>query len=161
MTKMATIHEQNQSVESVMAPEQETKSIQQLELILKREGSQPQLIGANNEAITIPESVYQVLRQVVHAMALGKIVSIAIQEQELTTQQAADFLNVSRPYLIKLLEQGDIPYIRVGTHRRVRFEDLMNYKQQRDVKRRKGLKQLTQFLQEEGFYDEESSEIDQ
>ncbi|WP_044500436.1 helix-turn-helix domain-containing protein [Nostoc sp. PCC 7107] len=158
---MATIPKQNQPLESVMAPEQETKSIQQLERILKREGVQPQLLGATGEAITIPDSIYQVLRQVVHAMALGKVVSIAIQEQELTTQQAADFLNVSRPHLIKLLDQEQIPYIRVGTHRRVRFEDLMNYKQQRDVKRRKGLKQLTQFLQEEGFYDEQSSEIDQ
>jgi excisionase family DNA binding protein len=71
----------------------------------------------------------------------------------MTTQQAADFLNVSRPYLIKLLEQGEIPYIKVGSHRRIRFEDLMEYKQQRNSKRREGLKELTEFLQDEGFYD--------
>lgn len=53
----------------------------------------------------------------------------------MTTQQAADFLNVSRPYLIKLLEQGEIPYIKVGSHQRIPFTDLMKYKEQRDMKR--------------------------
>ncbi|MBH8566495.1 excisionase family DNA-binding protein [Nostoc sp. CENA67] len=151
---------QNLPVESVMAQENETSSIKHLEKILQLEGSLAKLVG-NGEEITIPESVYQVLRQAVHAMASGKVISIVIQERELTTQQAAEMLNVSRPYLIKLLEQGEIPYIRVGTHRRVRFEDLMKYKQQRDNKRRKGLKELTEFLQDEGFYDEDSSKLDQ
>ena len=128
--------------ESVIAQDQEAPSIKQIERILELEGSQPKLVGANGEEITIPESVYQVLRQAVHAMASGKVISIVIQERELTTQQAADFLNVSRPYLIKLLEQGEIPYIMVGTHRRIRFDDLMKYKQQRDHKRRQLLQEL-------------------
>ena len=148
-------------LESIMAQKQEAESIRQLENILNLEGSQAKLVGANGEAITIPESVYQVLRQVVHAMALGQAISIAPQEQEMTTQQAADILNVSRPYLIKLLEQGEIPYIKVGTHRRVRSQDLMTYKQQRDIMRREGLKEMSQFLQNEGFYDEESFEFNQ
>lgn len=151
---------QNTPLESVMAQEQEAASIKQLKNILELEGSPAKLVGANGEAIPIPESVYGVLCQVVRAMALGKAISIVTQEEELTTQQAADFLNVSRPYLIKLLEQGDIPYILIGKHRRVRFEELMKYKQQRDIKRREGLKELTEFLQDEGFYDEESSELD-
>lgn len=151
---------QNLPVESVMAQEQDSLSIKHLESILQIEGSQAQLIGANGEQITIPDSVYQVLRHVVHAMASGKLVSVVIQDKELTTQKAADVLKVSRPHLIKLLDQGEIPYIRVGTHRRVRFDDLMKYKEQRDSKRREGLKQFTQFLEAEGFYDE-SSELDQ
>ncbi|MBC1236840.1 helix-turn-helix domain-containing protein [Nostoc sp. 2RC] len=139
--------------ESVMSPEQEAQSIKKLERTLKIEGSQTKLIGANKEEISIPYSVYQVLRQAVDAMALGKVVSIVIQDRELTTQKAADFLKVSRPHLIKLLEQGEIPHIMVGTHRRVRFEDLVKYKQQRDVKRDQLLTELTQMSQEAGFYE--------
>lgn len=140
-------------LESIMAQKQEADSIRQLENILSLQGSQAKLIGANGKAITIPESVYQVLRQVVHAMALGQAISIAPQEQEMTTQQAADILNVSRPYLIKLLEQGEIPYIKVGTHRRVRSQDLMTYKQQRDTKRSNLLDDLIQESQDMGFYE--------
>jgi excisionase family DNA binding protein len=73
----------------------------------------------------------------------------------MTTQEAADILNVSRPYLIKLLEQGEIQYIKVGSHRRVNLLDLMKYKEERDKKRHKGIKELSQFLQEEGFYNEQ------
>ncbi len=143
----------NMPVESVMPPEQEAQSIKELERILTIKGSQAKLVGANGEQITIPESIYQVLRQVVHAMALGQAISIVPQEREFTTQQAADFLNVSRPYLIKLLEQDAIPYVTVGTHRRVRFEDLMSYKQRRDMKRDQLLTELTQMSQEAGFYE--------
>jgi excisionase family DNA binding protein len=160
-TMKTIISGQNLPVESVMAQEQESSSIKHLESILQLEGSHAKLVGANGEEISIPNSVYQVLHQAVHAMALGKVISIVIQERELTTQQAAEQLNVSRPHFIKLLEQGEIPYIRVGTHRRVRFEDLIKYKEQRDSKRREGLKQLTQFLQFEGFYNDESSKLDQ
>lgn len=147
--------EQNKLLESVLPQEQETHSIKQLESILKLADSQLNLVAVNGETIPIPESVHKVLRQVVQAMASGKLVSIVIQEQEFTTQQAADFLNVSRPYLIKLLEQGEIPYIMVGTHRRVRFEDLKQYKQQRDSKRRKFLQELIEMTEEAGLYEDD------
>ncbi|MEI6441668.1 MAG: helix-turn-helix domain-containing protein [Nostocales cyanobacterium ELA583] len=152
---------QNLPLESVIAQEQEQLSIKYLESILQLEGSQPKLVGTNGEEIPIPESVYQILHQAVHALALGKIISVVIQDRELTTQKAADLLKVSRPHLIKLLDQGEIPCIRVGTHRRVRFDDLMKYKEERDTKRREGLNQFTQFLQDEGFYNDQSSELDQ
>ncbi|MFH7029934.1 MAG: helix-turn-helix domain-containing protein [Heteroscytonema crispum UTEX LB 1556] len=144
-----------QPTESVMAKQQEVQSIKQLERILQFEGSQAKLIGANGEQIPIPESVYQVLRQVVHAFVSGQAISIVPQEREITTQQAADFLNVSRPYLIKLLEQGEIPYIMVGSHRRVRFEDLMKYKQQRDANRSQLLQQLIEMSEEAGLYEDD------
>lgn len=147
------ISKQNMSLDSVISPQIEAQSIKELERILSVKDFQAKLVGANGEKITIPEPIYQVLLQVVHAMASGKAISIIPQQQELTTQQAAEFLNVSRPYLIKLLEQGEIPHIKVGSHRRVRFDDLMKYKQQRDTERSKFLDQLIAESQEMGFYE--------
>lgn len=149
------------SVESVVAQEKEAQTFNELERILQIEGSKVKLLAANGEQIDIPESLHQVLHHVVQAFVKGRIISIIPENCEMTTQQAADFLNVSRPYLIKLLEQGEIPHIKVGTHRRVRFQDLMKYKEQRDMKRRQALQELTQFLQDEGFYDEENCELDE
>lgn len=139
-------------LEPVLATEKEAQVIKHLDLLLGSKTSQAKLVGCDGEEIVIPESVYFVLRQVIHLMASGRAVSLVPLEHELTTQEAADLLNVSRPFLVKLLEQGEIPYIKVGSHRRIRFEDLMAYKQQRERERRQCLKELTQFSQDEGFY---------
>lgn len=71
----------------------------------------------------------------------------------LSSQEAAEFLNVSRPFLYTLLDRGQIPYTMIGTHRRIRVEDLMEYKRQRDSQRRQALRELATFSQELGFYD--------
>ncbi|MES1023317.1 helix-turn-helix domain-containing protein [Gloeocapsa sp. BRSZ] len=112
------------------------------------------LVSPKGEEILVCESTYQVLRQVIEAIKAGRAITIVSHEQELTTQQAADLLNVSRPYLIKLLEQGEIPHIKVGTHRRVRFQDLMQYKEQRDSKRSELLQQLISISEEAGLYED-------
>ncbi|MBN3907191.1 MAG: helix-turn-helix domain-containing protein [Nostoc sp. NMS1] len=147
------LSDQNLSTDSSITTEAEVEAIRQLEHILNQENSQLKLVAANGEEITITDSVFRVLREVVQAMASGKNVSIVTYNPELTTQQAADLLNVSRPYLIKLLEQGELPYIMVGTHRRVKFENLRKYKQQRDTKRRQLLDELIAESQELGFYE--------
>ncbi|MCA9804072.1 MAG: helix-turn-helix domain-containing protein [Cyanobacteria bacterium HKST-UBA02] len=116
---------------------------------------QARLIGPEGQEIPIPEPLYRVLEQVVPLLAADMAVSIVPVGHLLTTQEAADLLNVSRPHLIKVLEEGAISFERVGTHRRIRFEDLMEYKHKRDKDRRKALKKLTQMAQEAGLYDEE------
>jgi excisionase family DNA binding protein len=152
---------QKASPESVLVQEPEKELIDQLEQILSRESAQPKLVGSNGEEILIPESVYSILRQIVHAMASGQAFSVELHNRELTTQEAAELLKVSRPFFVKLLKEGAIPYIEVGKHRRVLFQDVITYKEQRQVKRRQGMKELSQFLQEEGFYDEGVCEIAQ
>jgi excisionase family DNA binding protein len=116
---------------------------------------QARLVGPEGQEIPLPDPLYRVLEQVVPLLAADMAVSIVPVGHLLTTQEAADLLNVSRPHLIKLLEEGAINFERVGTHRRIRFEDLMEYKHKRDKERRKTLKKLTQMAQEAGLYDEE------
>lgn len=114
-----------------------------------------QLVAPDGEAIELPGSVSAVLIQVVQAMAQGLAVAVMPLHMELTTQEAADLLNVSRQYLVQLLDQGAIPYTKVGTHRRIRFGDLRAYKEIRDQQRRAGLDRLAQLSQELGMYDED------
>lgn len=132
---------------------EEVEAIAQLENLLKRDPSQAKLVSGNGEEVLIPESVYLVLRDIVQMMASGQPIHLIPDTHELTTQEAADILNVSRPFLVKLLEQGEIPYIKVGSHRRIRFQDLMAYKEQRDMKRDKLLDKLIEMSQEAGFYE--------
>jgi excisionase family DNA binding protein len=72
----------------------------------------------------------------------------------LTTSEAAELLNVSRRYLCRLLDRGDIPFVRVGKHRRIRVEDLMRYRERRDAARREKLLEITRISQELGLYAE-------
>lgn len=78
-------------------------------------------------SISIPEKALDLLAVILSNMAQGKVISLIPSDSELSTQQAADMLNVSRPHLVKLLEEGLIPFKKVGSHRRVVLEDLLHY----------------------------------
>lgn len=103
------------------------------------------------EAIDLPAGAVKLLMAVLEDMALGRAVTVVPQDAELTTQQAADMLNVSRPFLIGLMEERRLPYRMVGTHRRVRFEDVLRYKEASDIERRKVLDELAAQAQELGL----------
>ena len=113
----------------------------------------PKLLGPNGEEIELPESLFHLLKQLVHDMSQGRAVMLVSRNQVLTTQQAADILNVSRPHLVKLLEENRIPFTKIGKHRRINFEDLMVYKHKRDAQRRRALAELTRLGEEMGDYD--------
>ncbi len=105
-------------------------------------------IAETGEEITLPGSAVRLLVDLLSEMAEGNSVTLIPIHAELTTQQAADFLGVSRPFLIKLLEEGQLPFRKVGTHRRVLFRDLMRYQREIDRKRLETLDELAAQAQE-------------
>jgi len=103
--------------------------------------------------IGIPASAFEALRLAVDAMSKGQTIVLAPQEEELTSQQAADLLRVSRPHLIKLLDGGEIPFYKVGTHRRISLEDVLAYRRKRSEYCRAKLDELTRLSEDfEGGY---------
>lgn len=119
-------------------------------LLDKRTDIKVQILEQENtdDVVVIPGSAMQLLGKILAEMAEGHAVTLTPIEEELSTQQAADLLNVSRPYLIQLLENGEIPHHKVGTHRRVLADDLLRYKAEIKAKRRIVLKELTAEAQE-------------
>ena len=102
-----------------------------------------------DKSIELPTGAVALLMEILEAMAAGRGVTIIPENTELTTVQAADVLNVSRPYLIKLLDEGKIPHRKVGKHRRIRMEDVMAYKNAIDSEREAVLDQLAADAQEQ------------
>lgn len=101
-----------------------------------------------HEAVKIPPAAFRLLIDILAEMAQGNAVSLIPVHAELTTQEAADILHVSRPYLVKLLDEGTMPYRKVGKHRRVRYQDVIDYKTKIDGERRKTLDELAAQAQE-------------
>lgn len=102
-------------------------------------------------SLVVPRSAVELLARILAHMAAGQGVSVVPADAELTTQQAADLLNVSRPFLIGLLDAGEIEYRRVGKHRRVRADSLLDYKRKDDQRRREAADELTSLGQEMGL----------
>jgi len=147
---MATAMIDTLSIPNALKDRQQIEDLHQL---LRREG-RARLIGPGNEpAIELPETVYSLLMNILNAMRQGSAVSLIPVTQDLTTQEAAELLGVSRPYFVKLLEAGELTFHSTGTHRRVYLNDLMAYKQQRDERRRKALNEMGAEADAAGLYD--------
>lgn len=117
--------------------------------------TRPKLVGPDGHEHELPESAYYLLRRVAEVLARGDAITLVQVGRELTTQQAADLLNVSRQYLVRLLEEDKVPHTRTGKHRRLKLEDVLAYKAKRDKERAKGLAALTALTGEMGGYDDE------
>lgn len=105
-------------------------------------------IQESGEFITVPKKALDLLMTILSNMAEGKSISLVPSDSEVSTQQAADMLHVSRPHIVKLLEQGAIPFKKVGSHRRILLEDLIKYDAILKEQRRKSLSFLAKQAQE-------------
>ncbi|MBL8060751.1 MAG: excisionase family DNA-binding protein [Chthonomonas sp.] len=111
------------------------------------------LVGRDGERIDLPIALNELLVFIVDSMKRRQTIFMMPEDEAFTTQAAANFLGVSRPFLLKLLANGRIPFHRVGTHRRIVFRDLLVFQDARNKERREALSEMTRMLDEAGVYD--------
>jgi excisionase family DNA binding protein len=111
----------------------------------------PMLVGREGANIQFPEPLFHVLTKAVRMMTSGQAVMLLSENEEFTTQAAANHLGMSRPHLVKILEEGEIPFHHVGTHRRIYLKDLKAFEGTRDQQRRKSLDELADKVVEAGL----------
>ncbi|ATB30749.1 helix-turn-helix domain-containing protein [Melittangium boletus] len=129
--------------------------LRQLELATDGQGTKrqaPLLVLPNGDQVELPEEAAALLRDLFAALVDGEAVSVVPLHRELSTQEAADLLNISRQGLVNLLEAGKLPFYKPHKHRRIRAADLLRYKQRRDEERAEALRELTQLSEEAGDY---------
>ena len=115
---------------------------------------QPEIeIEETGEKIKIPLSAIKLLGEILKSMGQGKLISIVPIATEVTTQYAAKILGCSRPHLVKLLEEGKISYTKVGKHRRIKFDDIINYKEQMKGQQKQNIIDIMNADEEAGLYD--------
>lgn len=144
-----------QSTESSRIPgvsEHDRELLEKLYDVINGE-ERPVLLGREGAHIQFPEPVFHLLTEIVRKMHRGQSVVLLPENEELTTQAAANQLGSSRPYLVKLLEEGKIPFHMVGSHRRVYLKDLLAYQKKRDQERRAAMDALNKKLIDEDLYD--------
>ena len=115
------------------------------------------LVAPDGKRVSVPAHMQRALRAIAAASASGRKVTVVPNEVDLTTQQAAELLNVSRQYVVRLVDEGKLPAAKTGTHRRLRLADVLAYKSVRDAERRDALNEIARIGQEQrvgGYYDD-------
>lgn len=125
----------------------------ELEGLLRVLADQPALVGREGFRFDLPDAIFHLLLHTAQAMRRGQTVLLMPQDEPFTTQAAADYLGVSRPHLIELLERKEIPFYFVGSHRRIVFADIQAYARRRDAARRESLEGLFDRIAEKGLYE--------
>jgi excisionase family DNA binding protein len=145
----------SQDTEPISAPESEKRGLERLSALLKdRRSSRARVLLPDGEEMELPDSVLTILRTAADALASGDAMELVRIDQELTSQQAADMLNVSRQYVTRLADAGDLPAATTrGGHRRFRLADVLTYKRRRDAQRRRALDEMMDLTEEYGGYD--------
>jgi excisionase family DNA binding protein len=146
----STIHE------TPVLPPADLQALEEFSRVLAGTPTHAQLRAADGTEVAIPNEVYDVLLNVVNALSHGQAITVAPVNVRLTTQEAADYLGMSRPTIVKLLEERRIPYEQPGSgrHRKVKLADLIEYQARTRIQRRTDLASMVQDAAEAGLYDE-------
>lgn len=139
---------------SPKAAQEAKEALRALSVVSKRKTRTLQVRPEGNGgsvSVTVPREAFELFLEILGQMANGKAVTIVPFHADLTTQQAAEMLNVSRPFLVQLLDEQKLPSRKVGTHRRVRFEDLVEYKRKDEAHRKEVLDELTTEAEKHGL----------
>lgn len=142
----------------VFPPEDLSSMLELARFLESRQEPGGLLVGLDGEQMPLPLEVDCVLRHAVEVMRQGKAVHVAPQNLVLTTQEAADLLDVSRPTLVKLLEDGAIPFDQPNRHRRVRLHDILDYRARRHAAQRAALDELTAETSALGLYEDSAAD---
>ena len=135
----------------ISIPAAQEGQIRELRRLVQSGGAK--LVGPDGHQIPLPEPVHDLLRMILKNLQAGKAISIVPEHQQLTTQRAANILGVSRPFLVGLVEKGEIPFHMVGSHRRIYLRDLLDYKRRRDSARHEAINNIARAEMEAGTYD--------
>ncbi|MFN0107183.1 MAG: excisionase family DNA-binding protein [Bryobacteraceae bacterium] len=114
------------------------------------------LMGPKGEKATLPAPLYSLLQDIVNALADGRSLVVVPEEKQLTTQRAGELLGMSRPYIVRLLDAGEMPYLLVGKHRRISLRDVLAYAKRRAEARKAALDKMARDAYQAGLYDNAS-----
>jgi excisionase family DNA binding protein len=138
---------------TVLPPEHPEDLTNVLALLAARPTGHATLTGPDGTQLELPGEVFEVLREVVAALAQGLAITVAPHQTVLSTSEAAQLLGISRPTLVRLLESGEIPFDKPGRHRRVRLADVLAYQQRSQRRRAALLDQMVADAEDAGLYD--------
>ena len=150
---MTATKEMNKASTSLPVPVSPSDQQDINELYQKLQKASAKLVGPDGKTQVLPNNVYSFLCQLLADLTAGSSVTILQNNALLTTMEASKMLGMSRQFFVNLLTKGEIPFIKVGTHRRVYARDLLAYKAKRDAARRKMLDDLARAEHDEGIYD--------
>lgn len=140
-----------QVLEPIGIAENEEEQVRTLRLTMA--SGEAVLMGPDGQRHPIPDDVHALFLRVLDFLQAGNAIAILPYTQEMTTQDAGKLLGMSRQYLVRLLDAGEIPHHKVGTHRRIYLKDLLEFKKTRDRKRATALSELARLSMEAGLYD--------
>jgi excisionase family DNA binding protein len=135
----------------ISVPETQEAQIRELRRLIQ--SGDAKLVGSDGRQVEIPQPVHELLLVILRNLQAGNAISIVPEHQQLTTQRAANILGVSRPFLVGLVEAGEIPFHMVGRHRRIYLRDLLDYKRRRDAARHEAITNLARMEMDAGTYD--------